>query len=140
RTLIPTRFCKKGFVIYTITKILINIILLFVAVASDRLAIQSMGNMKVILSPQHLLSCNTRRQRGCDGGYTDRAWYFLRKKGIVTDECYPYKSGMDSGMTMKKGHCMLPPPDHSPCPNEYVHSDAYKSTPPYRIGQEENEI
>ncbi|XP_033118686.1 uncharacterized peptidase C1-like protein F26E4.3 isoform X2 [Anneissia japonica] len=110
------------------------------AVASDRLAIQSMGNMKVILSPQHLLSCNTRRQRGCDGGYTDRAWYFLRKKGIVTDECYPYKSGMDSGMTMKKGHCMLPPPDHSPCPNEYVHSDAYKSTPPYRIGQEENEI
>ncbi|XP_071965121.1 uncharacterized peptidase C1-like protein F26E4.3 [Antedon mediterranea] len=110
------------------------------AVASDRLAIQSMGTMKVILSPQHLLSCNTRRQRGCDGGYTDRAWYFLRKKGIVTAECYPYKSGMDTDMTMKKGHCMLPPPEHSPCPNEYVHSEAYKSTPPYRIGQEENEI
>eukprot|EP00058_Branchiostoma_floridae_P020872 XP_002606362.1 hypothetical protein BRAFLDRAFT_67605 [Branchiostoma floridae] len=60
------------------------------AVLADRLAIQSRGTMTVTLSPQNLLSCNTNRQRGCQGGRLDRAWWFLRKKGFpvyeVTDD------------------------------------------------------
>ncbi|CAH1254878.1 TINAGL1 [Branchiostoma lanceolatum] len=56
------------------------------AVLADRLAIQSRGTMAVTLSPQNLLSCNTNRQRGCQGGRLDRAWWFLRKKGFPASE------------------------------------------------------
>ncbi|XP_029818915.1 tubulointerstitial nephritis antigen-like [Manacus vitellinus] len=38
------------------------------AVASDRISIHSMGHMTPALSPQNLLSCDTRNQRGCSGG------------------------------------------------------------------------
>ncbi|OUC47645.1 hypothetical protein D917_06773, partial [Trichinella nativa] len=44
------------------------------AVSADRLAIQSGGKFYNPLSVQQLLSCNQARQRGCNGGYLDRAW------------------------------------------------------------------
>ncbi|GLH09994.1 Cathepsin B [Gryllus bimaculatus] len=43
------------------------------AVASDRFAIMSAGEEHPALAPMHLLACNTRGQRGCGGGYLDRA-------------------------------------------------------------------
>lgn len=51
------------------------------AVASDRISIQSMGHMTPQLSPQNLISCDTRNQGGCAGGRIDGAWWFLRRRG-----------------------------------------------------------
>uniref|UniRef100_A0A8C0IA03 Tubulointerstitial nephritis antigen like 1 n=1 Tax=Bubo bubo TaxID=30461 RepID=A0A8C0IA03_BUBBB len=62
------------------------------AVASDRISIHSMGHMTPALSPQNLLSCDTRNQRGCSGGRLDGAWWYLRRRGVVADECYPFTS------------------------------------------------
>lgn len=50
-------------------------------VTSDRFAIMSKGAVSEILSPQHLLSCNTKSQEGCQGGYLTRAWTWIRKFG-----------------------------------------------------------
>ena len=30
---------------------------------------------------------------GCNGGWLDNAWDYLEKKGIVTDQCFPYTAG-----------------------------------------------
>lgn len=51
------------------------------AVASDRISIQSMGHMTPQLSPQNLISCDTRHQDGCAGGRIDGAWWYLRRRG-----------------------------------------------------------
>lgn len=51
------------------------------AVASDRFAIISKGLENVRLSTQTLLSCDSRGQKGCSGGYLDRAWMYMRKFG-----------------------------------------------------------
>ncbi|XP_041484086.1 uncharacterized peptidase C1-like protein F26E4.3 [Lytechinus variegatus] len=113
------------------------------ATASDRLAIQSNGTFKYMhLSPQHLLSCNVKRQQGCTGGHLDRAWWYMRKRGIVTEDCYPYLSGMTSDMQMRKGNCYIKGRDRVPpyCPNPTVRSQRYMSTPPYRIAQDETQI
>lgn len=63
-------------------------------IASDRFAIQSNGAEKVILSPQTLLSCNVRGQRGCDGGHIDIAWRFASIHGLVDEDCFPYQAKM----------------------------------------------
>ncbi|XP_072045428.1 uncharacterized peptidase C1-like protein F26E4.3 [Amphiura filiformis] len=113
------------------------------AVASDRLSIQSNGTMKVDLSPQHLLSCNVKRQQGCHGGHLDRAWWYLRKKGIVTNDCYPYKSGLTDEMKMERGQCYIPgarSEDKMHCPMKGMKSSRYQSTPPYRISPSSEEI
>lgn len=110
------------------------------AVASDRYAIQSEGKMDMMLSAQNLLSCNTRGQRGCDGGHLDRAWWYMRKRGVVTDNCYPYTSGLSKESEMNKEHCMLPGSQTGPCPNTYETSDKYHTSPPYRISTKEEDI
>ncbi|XP_054270596.1 tubulointerstitial nephritis antigen-like [Macrosteles quadrilineatus] len=61
-----------------------------VQVATDRLALVSKGEDRTFLSPQHLLSCNAKNQRGCDGGHLTRAWKFIQKFGLVPEECYPW--------------------------------------------------
>eukprot|EP00057_Strongylocentrotus_purpuratus_P010528 XP_011665002.1 PREDICTED: tubulointerstitial nephritis antigen-like [Strongylocentrotus purpuratus] len=109
------------------------------ATASDRLAIQSNGTFKYMhLSPQHLLSCNVKRQQGCAGGHLDRAWWYMRKRGIVTEDCYPYLSGTTSDMQMRKGNCYIKGRDRVPpfCPNPTIRSQRFMSTPPYRIAQD----
>ncbi|XP_038057707.1 uncharacterized peptidase C1-like protein F26E4.3 [Patiria miniata] len=111
-----------------------------ITVASDRLAIQSMGHMRAPLSPQNLLSCNTRGQRGCDGGHLDRAWYYMRRYGVVTDHCYPYRSGIDEASKMNKYTCVLPRHQTSPCPNHDVTSGKYHVSPPYRISVKEEDV
>ncbi|XP_026318289.1 uncharacterized peptidase C1-like protein F26E4.3 [Hyposmocoma kahamanoa] len=61
-------------------------------VASDRFAIQSNGIENMVLSPQTLVSCNTRGQQSCDGGHIDIAWNFARTHGLVDEACFPYKA------------------------------------------------
>nr|XP_056702937.1 tubulointerstitial nephritis antigen-like [Euleptes europaea] len=118
------------------------------AVASDRISIHSMGHMKPALSPQNLLSCNTRHQQGCNGGRIDGAWWFLRRRGVVTDDCYPFNN-QDKDSSSAPPPCMM----HSRatgrgkrqatarCPNPWAHSnDIYQSTPAYRLSSSEKEI
>ncbi|XP_040985271.1 tubulointerstitial nephritis antigen-like isoform X1 [Aquila chrysaetos chrysaetos] len=116
------------------------------AVASDRISIHSMGHMKPALSPQNLLSCDTRNQRGCSGGRLDGAWWYLRRRGVVTDECYPFTSQESQPVAQP---CMM----HSRstgrgkrqatarCPNPQTHAnEIYQSTPAYRLSSSEKEI
>lgn len=49
-----------------------------------RFAIMSKGLEKVMLSAQHLLSCDRRGQQSCNGGYLDRAWNYIRKFGYYS--------------------------------------------------------
>jgi cathepsin B len=65
-------------------------------VLSDRFCIASEGKVNVVLSPQDMVSCD-KQDLGCNGGYLDRSWNYLKNNGIVSDECYPYTSG--SGVT-----------------------------------------
>ncbi|XP_073649133.1 tubulointerstitial nephritis antigen-like isoform X3 [Tursiops truncatus] len=118
------------------------------AVASDRVSIHSLGHMTPVLSPQNLLSCDTHNQQGCRGGRLDGAWWFLRRRGVVSDHCYPFSGhGWDEAGSAPR--CMM----HSRamgrgkrqatarCPNSYVHAnDIYQVTPAYRLGANEKEI
>jgi len=66
-------------------------------VLSDRFCIASKSKTDVILSPQELVSCDTQ-DYGCQGGYVDKSWDYIRDTGIVADSCLPYTSGDgDSG-------------------------------------------
>lgn len=109
--------------------------------SSDRLAILSEGKSNVNLSPQQLLSCNQHKQRGCDGGYLDRAWWYIRKLGALSDECYPYHSGR----TQSPGVCMTPKAmlieEKAVCVNTVSpNNQIYKMTPPYRVSSKEEDI
>lgn len=119
------------------------------------MAILSDGKINVRLSPQQLLSCNQHKQRGCDGGYLDRAWWYIRKLGqiffdeflklkifrVVADECYPYISGK----TQNPGECQMPKAmlrEENPiCVDpEAANHQIYKMTPPYRVSSREHDI
>ncbi|XP_012940492.1 tubulointerstitial nephritis antigen-like [Aplysia californica] len=108
------------------------------AVAEDRLRIETAGVMTDSLSVQHLLSCDRGEQMGCEGGRLDRAWWFMRKFGVVTEECYPYTSGL----TDSAGQCLVSPKQKSgACPSGIMYKrKRYKATPPYRIRPVEREI
>eukprot|EP00823_Brevimastigomonas_motovehiculus_P000002 TRINITY_DN0_c0_g1_i2.p1 TRINITY_DN0_c0_g1~~TRINITY_DN0_c0_g1_i2.p1 ORF type:complete len:322 (-),score=82.14 TRINITY_DN0_c0_g1_i2:96-1037(-) len=71
---------------------------------SDRFNIKDTSADLVTLSPQQLVSCD-KTSSGCSGGYPDKAWTYMEKTGVVTDQCYPYSSA--SGTT---GTCLLTPP------------------------------
>lgn len=111
------------------------------SLSADRLAIQSDGRINSVLSPQQLLSCNQHRQQGCEGGYLDRAWWYIRKLGVVSDECYPYKSGE----TDLPGECKIDKSQYRNvegirCPSGDSNNKVFKMTPPYRLSQKEQEI
>ncbi|XP_039595481.1 tubulointerstitial nephritis antigen-like [Polypterus senegalus] len=118
------------------------------AVASDRISIQSMGHMTPLLSPQNLISCDTRNQAGCNGGRIDGAWWYLRRKGIVTEECYPF-TGLHTDAGSHGNRCMVQTGSIgrgkrqaiTHCPNAQSSSnEIYKTTPPYRLSSNEKEI
>uniref|UniRef100_A0AAQ5XJF2 SMB domain-containing protein n=1 Tax=Amphiprion ocellaris TaxID=80972 RepID=A0AAQ5XJF2_AMPOC len=118
-----------------------------VPVASDRISIQSMGHMTPQLSPQNLISCDTRNQGGCAGGRVDGAWWYLRRRGVVTEDCYPYRSPQQTPPEV--GRCMMQSRSigrgkrqaTQRCPNTHnYHNDIYQSTPPYRLSSNEKEI
>lgn len=109
------------------------------AVGSDRFAIMSQGVEKIELSAQHLLSCNNRGQQGCHGGSLDRAWMFLRKYGVVDEECYRYNSGSGSvdqcrlpkKTNLRTARCSIPQDPFYP-----PRTDLYRMGPAYRLGSE----
>ncbi|XP_077599651.1 tubulointerstitial nephritis antigen-like [Stigmatopora nigra] len=117
------------------------------AVASDRISIQSMGHMTPQLSPQNLISCDTKNQGGCAGGRVDGAWWYLRRRGVVTENCYPYNPPQQTSELVR---CMMQSRSvgrgkrqaTQRCPNahNYHHNDIYQSTPPYRLSSNEKEI
>ncbi|KAL4236419.1 Tubulointerstitial nephritis antigen-like [Mactra antiquata] len=107
------------------------------ALASDRLSIESGGLARDDLSPQNLLSCNHYGQNGCKGGYLDRAWWYMRKRGIAVDDCYPYSSG-NSG---KRGTCRIRRSLGANCPSGVGRVQRlFEATPPYRISMSERDI
>ncbi|XP_055733063.1 tubulointerstitial nephritis antigen-like isoform X2 [Salvelinus fontinalis] len=117
------------------------------AVASDRISIQSMGHMTPQLSPQNLISCDTRNQGGCAGGRIDGAWWYLRRRGVVTKECYPFSAPQHTPAEV--GRCMMQSRSvgrgkrqaTARCPSTHTyHNDIYQSTPPYRLSSNEKEI
>lgn len=102
-------------------------------VASDRFSIMSMGVEDVELSAQHLLSCNNRGQRGCDGGYLDRAWMFMRKFGLVEESCYPW-TGTSEQCKLRKRTDLR----GAGCPvaSNSLRTELYKTGPAYHLGNE----
>ncbi|KYB26628.1 Tubulointerstitial nephritis antigen-like [Tribolium castaneum] len=103
------------------------------AVASDRFAILSKGREKVTLSAQHLLSCDRRGQQSCNGGYLDRAWSYIRKIGLVDEQCFPYSATNEKCRIPRRGdlvtaNCQLP--------TNVDRRSKYKVAPAYRVGNE----
>uniref|UniRef100_A0A8D0GQQ2 Tubulointerstitial nephritis antigen n=1 Tax=Sphenodon punctatus TaxID=8508 RepID=A0A8D0GQQ2_SPHPU len=89
----------------------------FSCVAADRITIHSKGQFTDNLSPQHLISCGTRNQHGCNGGNVDDAWSYLREHGLVSQACYPlsWNQPYESSCAISsitddhgKSHCSLP--------------------------------
>ena len=56
---------------------------------SDRFCIATGGKTNVVLSPQYLVSCDTNNY-GCNGGYLDVAWNFMKSQGAPLNTCVPY--------------------------------------------------
>ena len=71
-------------------------------VLSDRFCIASNGSINVVLSPQDLVSCD-KNNFGCQGGYVNKSWDYIRDTGIVSDECLPYTSGNGNSGTCPFG-------------------------------------
>lgn len=109
------------------------------AVASDRLNIETDPISTNRLSVQHLLSCDTNGQFGCNGGHLDRAWWYIRKLGLVNEDCYPFVPGQPND----PGICLLPNSNKTVvCPSgeKTKREKRLRSTPPYRIQPLEREI
>jgi cathepsin B len=66
-----------------------------VTAMSDRLCINSPKDkqLKVHVSPNHLLSCCKSCGYGCDGGYPSMAWRYWQSNGLVTGSDYDSKEG-----------------------------------------------
>jgi cathepsin B len=66
---------------------------------TDRICIQSNGDVQDRLSEEDLLSCcGFTCGNGCNGGYPSSAWGYFKRTGLVTggtygsgDGCYPYE-------------------------------------------------
>ncbi|XP_059793516.1 tubulointerstitial nephritis antigen isoform X3 [Balaenoptera ricei] len=115
------------------------------SVAADRIAIQSKGQYTANLSPQNLISCCAKNRHGCNSGSIDRAWWYLRKRGLVSHACYPLfkdQNATNNGCAMTsrsdrrgKRHAT------KPCPNSIEKSNRiYQCSPPYRVSSNETEI
>lgn len=115
------------------------------SVAADRIAIQSNGRYTANLSPQNLISCCAKNRHGCNSGSIDRAWWFLRKRGLVSHACYPLFKDQNTtnnicAMASRsdgrgKRHAT------KPCPNSFEKSNRiYQCSPPYRVSSNETEI
>jgi len=77
-----------------------------------------------------MVSCD-KSDIGCNGGYLDRSWNYLKNTGIVPDTCYPYTSG--SGQT---GQCKVQP--HGKCTDGVTDATKYRvsSWKQYRSSEE----
>ena len=60
---------------------------------SERFCLET--NQLTALSAQELLSCDTAN-KGCRGGYVNNALEYTVMRGLVTEECLPYKGTFDA--------------------------------------------
>lgn len=60
-------------------------------VLSERFCIASNNQINIVLSPQDLVSCDSN-DRGCGGGFVKKSWDYIKKTGIVSEECLPYSA------------------------------------------------
>ena len=118
-----------------------------VQTAQDRLAITmarspNINNgqaQKVDLSVQQLIECDKKRgQGGCSGGHIDKAWWYLRRKGLLNEQCYPttrigWKNEKSCQLTRAQEYDRVA---ISVCPSGEPDEGAvrYKMSPAYRIG------
>ena len=85
---------------------------------SDRLCINSYGEIKAVLSPQEVLTCCEdcgnpfKNGSGCWGGYPQYAYDYWNTEGIVTGGSYQSNDGCKP---YTFGPCT---PDHNPCHEE----------------------
>ena len=89
-------------------------------VFSDRLCIHSNGSTNVVLSPLYLIACD-KKEKGCAGGFPEKAWEFLSSTGVYSDSCIPYN--LSRSLLCPLSKCQ----DGSPLRNQTkykVHSDA----------------
>lgn len=103
------------------------------AVASDRYGIISKGKEEVTLSAQNIISC-IPKSKGCEGGRLDRAWTFVRKYGVVDEDCYPYTGSNTSTCVIRR----VGPLRAAGCtpPKYSERTGRYKVGPAYRLGNE----
>jgi len=65
----------------------------FSAAEAIESAVAIKTNKLTLLSPQQLIDCSrTYGNQGCYGGWMDYAFQYVKKKGIATEENYPYKA------------------------------------------------
>ena len=95
-------------------------------VLGDRFALASKGKINHVLSPEDMVSCD-KGDHGCQGGYLDHAWEYLRDTGIVSEACFPYGAG--------KG---MAPACRTTCVNASVPFKKYKSADFYQLKHEED--
>ena len=62
---------------------------------SERMCLENPANELQSLSAQELLSCDTAN-KGCRGGYVNNALEYTVMRGLVTEECLPYKGTYDA--------------------------------------------
>ncbi|KAK2155853.1 hypothetical protein LSH36_229g01023 [Paralvinella palmiformis] len=113
------------------------------SVAADRLTLHSQGAYSDMLSAQQILDCDIDyKQKGCEGGHLDRAWWYMRTIGVVSEPCYPY----NSAITQVRGKCSLPrymmrlSATSCPSGSRGLKSPVYQVAPPYKISPNEKEI
>lgn len=61
-------------------------------VLSNRLSIWTKGKVRVVLSPQDVVSCSLGKPRlnGCEGGSIEDALIWISTNGVVSEQDYPY--------------------------------------------------
>ena len=91
---------------------------------SDRICVQSKGQVKAILSPQNLLTCcvecatSPSGGGGCHGGRPENAWEYWIQEGIVTGGSFESNNGCQPYVFRP---CT---PEHNPCHEEENRPDS----------------
>jgi C1A family cysteine protease len=121
-----------------------------VDVAADRLSlVHNIRWQNEQLSVQNVLSCTDKEAKdNCDGGRVAYAWGFIKDRGVVTEDCYPYESGQTSTI----GACKLHLSDtdlqniaqhrkvtNIKCPSQ-KNGQHYNFGPAYRVRDEDRSI
>jgi cathepsin B len=85
---------------------------------ADRFCVASKGKIKVVLSTQDSVSCDTK-EHACKGGLLDSTWEYFENTGVVDETCFPYASG--DGKTIP--HCL-----HGACVDTKLKYTKYRAT------------
>ncbi|MCQ2819866.1 MAG: hypothetical protein MJ252_21585 [archaeon] len=58
----------------------------------ERFCLHSSAQIKEILAPQDPVSCDMF-DHGCNGGQLPQVWIYMKARGVVNEDCFPYSSG-----------------------------------------------